>query len=313
MLGAGGFLGRAIRRAWEDDPGRAELTLHFRQPPRDVDAGGDGFEWRALDLQRASTAECATMLDALAPDVVVNAVGLTAGAAGELRDTNVGVVTKLIDALDGRTSVHLIQLGSAAEYGTQREGRGVAEDAFATPLSAYGVTKFEATRRLLEAAADRRLTVTVLRVFNPVGRGSSPDTLPGRAARQLAAAAACGAGTVAFGPLDTSRDYVDARDVARAVLAAAAAPRRGSRLLNVGRGEAVSSREVVMALARLVGYDGDIVESADGSSRSARLRWQCADITAIGHALGWAPKYGLEEALADLCDGVAGDGARLVA
>jgi nucleoside-diphosphate-sugar epimerase len=54
-----------------------------------------------------------------APDVVINCVGLTAGGPSELRDANVGAVVKLARALDGRTDVHLIHWGSAAEYGPQ--------------------------------------------------------------------------------------------------------------------------------------------------------------------------------------------------
>ena len=63
----------------------------------------------------------------------------------------------------------------------------------------------------------------VLRVFNPVGPGAPEESLPGRVAAELRRALASGA-EVRLGSLDAVRDFVDARDVADAVIAAAAGP-----------------------------------------------------------------------------------------
>lgn len=302
VLGAGGFIGSAIRRALEEEPGVADVALHFRRPSSAESLTRPGDEWRALDLQQADSSEYIALLDSLAPEVVINCVGLTTGGPTELRDANLGIVLKLIDALEGRTGVHLIHHGSAAEYGTQHAGKAVSEGVYATPLSAYGVTKFEATQRLVAAAAERRITVTVLRVFNPVGRNSPARTLPGRAAREICAAIRDGRDTIRLGSLDSYRDYIDTRDVARAALAASVVGPTGATVLNVGRGEAVLTRELVESLAAIAGYDGSIIESEDGSSRSARLSWQCADISAIGQHLGWEPLYSVESSLRDLWD-----------
>lgn len=304
VLGAGGFIGSSIRRALEEEPDVADVTLHFRHPSTAESLTGPGIEWRALDLQQADTSQLIAMLDALAPDVVINCVGLTTGGPTELRAANVGIVLKLIDALRGRTGVHLIHHGSAAEYGTQHEGVAVHEGVYATPLSAYGVTKFQATQRLAAAAAERHITVTVLRVFNPLGRHSPARTLPGRAAREIAAAIRDRRDVIRLGSLDSYRDYIDSRDVARAALAASVVRPRGATVLNVGRGEAVFTRELVTSLAAIAGFDGTIIESEDGSSRSARLSWQCADISAIRQRLGWEPRYSVEDSLRDLWDQV---------
>src|SRR2546421_302193 len=87
-------------------------------------------------------------------------------------------------------------------------GRSPAEDAATHPTTAYGATKLEATHHLLAARA-RGLDVVVLRVFNAVGPGAPPTTLPGRLASEMHRSH-----HIQLGPLSGWRDFVDARDVA---------------------------------------------------------------------------------------------------
>lgn len=298
LLGAAGFLGRSIAHH-VGESGGAELVLNHRSTDV-LPAFDDIFESYPLDLLTCPTGAIGAMIDAVSPDVVVNCAGLTVGQPAELRDANVGVVMRLIDELDGRRGVHLVHIGSAAEYGIQRGQVPVSEDVFATPGSAYGVTKLEATQRLVAAAEQERISATVLRVFNPVGRFSAPTTLPGNAARQIDAALRAGAETIDLGQLDSRRDYIDTRDVARAVLAAASTPTRPGIVLNVGSGAAIESRCLVRSLAAIAGYNGQIIEGKERSARSARVSIVCADVKAISAALGWSCAYTIEDSLRDL-------------
>jgi len=298
LLGAGGFLGRSIARFVAGNGG-AELVLNHRTEHHGS-AIDDVFESYALDLLTCRPGAIGEMVDRVAPDVVVNCAGLTVGQPDELRAANVGLVIRLIDELEGRDDVHLVHIGSAAEYGIQGRDGPVPEYAFAAPGSAYGVTKLEATERLTAAAAHDRISVTVLRVFNPLGRFSSPSTLPGNAALQIDGALRSGAGSINLGVLDSRRDYIDTRDVARAVLAAASTVRHTGSVLNVGRGEAVPSRYLVEALAAIAGYDGEIVETSERSIRSARVTSLCADIKAISKRLDWSAQYSIEDSLSEL-------------
>ncbi len=298
LLGAGGFLGRSIAHFVAGNGG-VELVLNHRTEHHG--SASDGvFESYALDLLTCRTGAIGEMVDRVAPDVVVNCAGLTFGHPDELRAANVGLVIRLIDELEGRKDVHLVQIGSAAEYGIQGHDRPVPEYAFAAPGSAYGVTKLEATERLIAASAQDRISVTVLRVFNPLGRFSSPNTLAGNAALQIDAALRSGARSINLGALDSRRDYIDTRDVARAVLAAAFTVRHTGSVLNVGRGEEVDSRHLIETLAAIAHYDGEIVETRDRSIRSAQVTSLYADIKAIRERLDWSAKYSIEDSLSDL-------------
>lgn len=288
ILGAGGFLGRHVR---------AHLEAQ-------ADSGQDGFEVlsappsRDLDLACAGPEAWDELLDGAAPGAVVNCAGRTSGSPEELRAGNVMLVRGLIGAALRRPAPpRLIHLGSAAEYGPQA---GVVSEATpARPDAPYGQSKLAGTQALLEARA--RLPLTVLRVCNPVGAGQGAQTLTGRAALVFRQALEDGQAEVPFGNLSAARDFIDARDVARAVGAVLRHP-PPEALLNVGRGEAVTARTLVTALARISGYRGRVSEQADGSGRSAGLAWQQADVTRLRRH-GWTPAYTLDDALEALWQG----------
>ncbi|MGW4278220.1 NAD-dependent epimerase/dehydratase family protein, partial [Streptomyces seoulensis] len=56
----------------------------------------------------------------------------------------------------------------------------------------------------------------------------------------------------------------------------------------------------VRRLAGAAGFAGRIEEDEGGSDRSARVSWQCSDVTAAHAALGWRPEHTLDESLAAL-------------
>ena len=88
------------------------------------------------------------------------------------------------------------------------------------PLDAstpYAATKLAAFQLVSEAAAESGVDTVVARIFNPIGPGMPPTSLPGRAARLLRDAVVDGASAIELGPLDGVRDYIDLRDVATAV------------------------------------------------------------------------------------------------
>ena len=133
------------------------------------------------------------------------------------------------------------------------------------------------------------------RVFNPIGAGLPAENLLGRAAAQMRSAQAEDRGYIEMGPLGAYRDFVDVRDVARAVVSAALTPQPLAPILNVGSGHAVCNREAVGLLGAVAGFRGEIRESNPAPARSAGVHWIQADITLIGQELGWKPVYSLRD------------------
>ena len=290
IIGASGFLGGHVRRQAE------ALGVEV------VTAGRSGLpdspRHRTLDLAADDPVSLGALLEAVAPEVVVNCAGATTGSSEVLEGANItgpGALTRTM--LIAGPPVRLVHLGSAAEYGLTEPGVPVSESAIPQPVGEYGATKLAGTR-LVEQAGGAGLDAVVLRVFNPIGSGASEQSLPGRVMAEVRRALAQGT-DVRLGPLEAARDFVDARDVADAVIAAATAPTLPHRVLNIGSGVGTPARTLVKELVSISGYAGEVHEDLPGSSRSAGVLWQQADITAATRDLAWQPRRDLVTSLTD--------------
>lgn len=303
LFGATGFLGGHVLAALAADPAFSVLASGRSGPPPGEPFHGLVAPPRLiggprLDLATAGPAQLASVLWKAAPDVVLNCAGVTEGDATAMAAGNVVAVANLVAALDAYDRpVRLVHLGSAAEYGAVPAGRPVPETYPAQPGSAYGMSKLAGTEIVL-AARRRGRTATVLRVFNPIGPGTPAGLLPGRLVRVLQRAAATGE-PARLGRLDGYRDFVDVRDIAAAVRAAATAKEGLPGVLNVGSGRATALRDLAASAARAVGVPPPLEDGA-GSGRSATVTWQQADIGATVATLRWRPTYPVPASLRDM-------------
>lgn len=289
VLGFTGYLGAHVTERLRALPG-ALVLAGGRSPGADLD----------VDLAGVRPEQLAKTLAGAAPDTVINCAGATGGDAVTLAEVNARGPAVLCAALrEAAPAARLVHLGSAAEYGPGTPGAPVTEAAATCPTGPYGATKLAGTVAVTTSGLD----AVVLRVGNPVGAGAPPTGLPGRIAALLREAGSDPEAVLRLGDLSACRDFVDVRDVARAVVLAATAPGPLPPVLNIGGGRAVPARDLVRNLAALAGFRGRIQETTAGSLRSAAVSWQCSDITAAEEALGWRPAHTLDDALAALWEG----------
>lgn len=302
VVGGSGFIGRQVCSAFAA-AGHEVLALVRRPLPLP-----SATRSVVIDPLGADSGILRDRLVTERPAVVVNATGAAWGAdASTMTRTNVTLVDRLVTAVAAVPGwPRLVQLGSAIEYGPSAPGTSVKEDSPCRPNGAYGRTKLLGTEVVLAATRTGRIDGTVLRVFNATGPGSQDVSLPGRVAATLAAANREGRpAALRLAPLTASRDFVDVRDVAEAVLASAGAS-HGPGPFNVGSGVAVGVRSLVHRLIAISGVPADIVEEERWRSPlSIGLEWQRADITAARDQLGWSPRRRLDESLRALWERAA--------
>jgi nucleoside-diphosphate-sugar epimerase len=244
LLGADGFLGRHVTDRLLADPA-VQLTALGRRDSADV----------RFDLSTGSPGALARFLDAVQPGVVINCAGTTVGGARDLVRANTVAVATVCEAIRRSTcTARLVQIGSSAEYGPSPVGSSTGEEALPRPNGAYGVAKLAASELVLGSGLD----AVVLRVFTPVGPGTPLGSPLGRIADALRRAMQSGAAEVRVGGLSVLRDFVDVRDVARAVHAASLSAAQG--VVNIGTGHAVRLRDAAAALARAAGFGGHLLE-----------------------------------------------------
>jgi nucleoside-diphosphate-sugar epimerase len=286
VIGAAGLIGRAVL-AEARRTGTANAVV-ASTPAAVPDA-------YVLRLSAAAVDPLARLLERLQPAAIVNASGRTAGDSDELWQANVESVETILEAMRvAAPGARLVHLGSAAEYAATSAGT-TDEEAPLDASTPYAATKLAAFQ-LVSEAADAGVDTVVVRVFNPIGPGMPPTSLPGRAVRLLRDAVVGDAPAIELGPLDGVRDYVDLRDVATAVMVLAAGPRPAHRVYNVGSGRPTLVRDLVGMIAHRLGYTGEIHESSAASPRSNHVSRQVADTARI-RSTGWMPAVELGESV----------------
>jgi NDP-hexose 4-ketoreductase len=254
LLGASGYLGRFVADRLLADPA-VQLTALGRSDDADV----------RFDLSTGSPGALTRFLDAVHPGVVVNCAGAIRGNARDLtRHNTVSTATVCESLRRSRCGARLVHVGCAAEYGPAQTGSSTGEEAMPRPGGPYGVSKLAATELVLASGLD----AVVLRVFSPAGPGTPAGSPLGRIAEAMRRAMQQGDSELKLGGLGAQRDFVDVRDVARAVHAASLSAAQG--VINIGAGRAVRLRDAATMLARVAGFQGGLHEvEAPGAAGAA--------------------------------------------
>ncbi|HZH07046.1 MAG TPA: GDP-mannose 4,6-dehydratase [Lautropia sp.] len=104
------------------------------------------------------------------------------------------------------------------------------------------------------------------------------------------------------------RDFVSARDIARACVLALEATNVDGEVFNVGSGEARTVREIASRMARTLGME-HLQPEITNKYRVGDIRHCFADLTRIREALGYQPRVTLDEGLKELAQWLAGQPA----
>ncbi len=233
------------------------------------------------------------------PDRVFHLGGLLRGDPRAVYDANVDGTLHILEAVAIHAPrAHVVVVSSSAVYGTRDEG-ALDEDRALRPSSHYGASKVaqEAVALRYHTASDMR--VMVARPFNVVGPGQPVGLAAGAFASQIAAAERVGGGDLHVGDLSATRDFVDVRDVARALCIIAEAG-RGGGVYNVCTGEGTSMEDCVDAFVRKSRVPVRMVRAAgapkNGHDRQVGCpRRVCADT-------GWRPEVDLHSSIEDLLE-----------
>ncbi|MFD9598172.1 UDP-glucose 4-epimerase GalE [Kitasatospora sp. NPDC059973] len=201
---------------------------------------------------------------------------------------------------------------SAAVYGMP-DVELVTETAPCAPMNPYGETKLAGEWLVSAVGRAHGISTVSLRYFNVAG-AASPE-LSDEGAYNLIPMVferlTAGRAPLIFGadyptPDGTCvRDFIDVRDIASAHVAAARRlaadpPGETSLVLNIGRGEGVSVREMLDVIARVTGYDTTAEVTPRRAGDPARV---VASAELIHRELGWTARHGVEEMVTSAWEG----------
>ncbi len=235
------------------------------------------------DLRNISDIESNISSDVIG---VLNLAARTSGSFEQLYEVNVTGTENLLSVVKDKCKnlEFFIQIGSASEYGFSK--LPISEVSPMTPLNDYGKTKLKQTQLIVEAFNNTDVSVTVLRLFNVCGRDMSDKMLPVRLKKMFETD---GLG-VEISNKDSSRDWIDVRDVAELVIKFLEIRKPGLEIFNIGRGVAVSNLELIKAFERFTNKTKIIDETYDKADHSV------ANISKLKKMFAsWTPRYDLKD------------------
>jgi GDP-4-dehydro-6-deoxy-D-mannose reductase len=226
--------------------------------------------------------------------------------AGSLRDepfdallsNNIRVTHNVCRALaEGGSAPRLVFASSGSVYGDLGAGGAPLREGGATcPIDLYSVTKraSEDIVRVFGSAAG--MTAIIARIFNVAGPGQEERHLVGRVASQIADVLRGTAHAIRVGPLVTSRDFIDVRDVATALVTLAERGTANS-IYNVASGHEIEVQRILDHLLKATGDKRPAIEQIEG--RRTDFSRQIVDVSALS-SCGWKPAFALQQSLDDV-------------
>ena len=238
------------------------------------------------------------------PDVVYHlAGGSTVGAAvASPREDFFRTVASTLELLEwlrlDAPSTRLVAVSSAAVYGASHAGP-IPEDATLQPYSPYGHHK-QMMESLCRSYADSYgLQVAVARLFSVIGPELKKQLLWDMCTRL----AACESPLVLGGSGNELRDWIDVREVARALELLPSQAKPVISVINIGTGVATSVRRIALGLmAAWQGHESAVdALGFSGRSRPGDPFSLVADPHRL-NSLGFQSRLSLGQGLADYVD-----------
>jgi UDP-glucose 4-epimerase len=219
---------------------------------------------------------------------------------------NVVGTLNLLDAMRANGVGRLVFSSTCATYG-EPETIPIAEDEPTAPVNSYGASKLAVDLMIRDECRAHGLAAASLRYFNvagasgPLGEDHDPEThlIP----LVLQAAAGLRDHIKVFGTDYATRDgtavrdYIHVEDLGEAHLLALESLERGThRIFNLGSGDGYTVAEVIDVARRVTGREIEVREEDRRPGDPPEL---VAANARARRELGWAPRRGLDEMIAD--------------
>jgi GDP-4-dehydro-6-deoxy-D-mannose reductase len=235
------------------------------------------------------------------PNVVFHLAGvIKSKSLKDYYNTHILGTLSLFEALT-ETGFHprVVITSSSAVYGSGLGKRPISEHFSLRPVTDYGISKLAQEMVARRFFLAYNFPVIIVRTFNLIGPGQSPELACSAFARQIALdERQTHVKPIKTGNLSAQRDFVDVRDAVCAyeLLAEKGIP---GATYNVCSGQAVS---VQTCLDVLLGMASKPLTTELDTMRMQKndVPFQVGSARLIERAVGWQPKIALQESLSDL-------------
>lgn len=298
VTGASGFTGTAlIRSLFPDNDIQITGITRGTQSRMFPEAG---VTWITADiLDRDHLCEIVSFAQ---PDAVIHLAGLNNGTPSDLFTTNICGTQNILEAvMAANPACHILVTSSSAVYGYQGTAP-ITEENQVQPQNEYGAAKagMEILAEMHHRAKGCR--VAIARPFNLVGPGQAEAFLCGKIVRQVREMEQGKRDALELFETQSSRDFIDVRDIVRAYRALIMHPRFekecAGRTFNIGSGRTCAIAEVIVTLEKITGRELPIRLPVTPPHIS--IPSQQSDNSRITRLTGWTPRISMEQTLRDM-------------
>lgn len=197
--------------------------------------------------------------------------------------------------LDVEPKIRLVLLSSGGTIYGSGHTRPISETSPARPISPYGFGKLALEEAVRYLGRMHNLDYVILRISNPVGRFQSN---PAHGIVTVALRHAMhGDPVTLFNGGNQVRDFMDADDLARAIVLAANAVEHRRETWNVGSGTGHSVKDIVDIVETVIDRR---IERRIVAGRAVDVDYVVLDISRIANDLGWRPEVEIHESIRKL-------------
>jgi len=275
--------------------------------PKELEQLGRHARIEACDLAQGDGGELVGLIGRKRPEVIYHlaAQANPQASVADPRGTwalNLGGTLNLLEAVKGSgLGPRVVLVGSGVCYGNPGpEHLPVNESCPLRPNNPYAASKGAADLLGIQHFLAHGTDVVMARPFNHAGPRQSPGYVLGGLARQVAEVEAGARPRIEVGNLDVVRDFTDVRDVVRAYRLLAERGVAGE-IYNLGSGQGARIADALATLTSLARVPVEVrVDPA--RVRPVDQPLLVADAAKLRAATGWAPRFSIEQTLADMLD-----------
>lgn len=269
---------------------------------------GNGADWITLDIN--DSAVVSRVVEQVKPTHVIH-LAAQSHVPTSFREpertwqTNVMGTLNLLEALKTHCSKAFFLFVSSSEvYGESFKAEApLLESAACMPMNPYAASK-RAAELAVEQYFRQGLEGVIVRPFNHIGSGQSPEFVTASFAQQIAAVEAGKQKPVLqVGNLDAQRDFLDVRDVCSAYLALLDLPayEYEERVFNIASGKPRRIDDVLKLLLQQSSQD-IVIQQDPQRMRPSDIPLAAGDCSRIKKFTAWQASYELSDTLAELLD-----------
>ncbi len=293
IIGGNGFLGSYISDAFTD--AKTPVTVFGRSPEKYRNMNPD-IRFVSGDFTQSSAIDEALE----GADYVVHClttVTVHSSNANMVYDieSNLSNTVKLLEKCVEKKIKRIVFVSSGGAVYGPTPICPTPETVIAKPICSYGIVKLAIENYLHLFHHLHGLEYCALRLSNPYGPRQNPEANQG-VISVFAAKALNGEPMKIFGDGSAVRDFIHAKDFARAVKVAMT-QKEANYIANVGSGSGASLNDIVSTLESQIDHPLDVERT---ETRSADISKSILDISHFQNLTGWAPQIDIDTGIKDV-------------